>query len=168
MRARTACRSSGGELGLEVELVPDRRVAGADGLGGLDRVVEGVLATLHRAEVGQAEADVLDEDVEVVGALAVGQARVDLARLGIDEVGLDLVAVAPEQGVGERAVAPEDAGPVEVDEEPRHRVEQPVAIRPGPEREPHQQAAVLDREREVLGDRMADVALRCLGEPDRA
>ena len=77
--------------------------------------------------------------------------RMDLARLGVDEIRLDLVAVAPEQRVRERAVAPVDAGPVEVDQERRHRVEQPVAVRPRAEREAHEQAAVLDREGEVLG-----------------
>ena len=126
-----------GELGHEMELVPDRFVPRADRLGGLDRIVEGVLATLQHAEVGQPECDVLDEDIEVVATLAVGQARVDLAGLGIDEERLDLVAVAAEQRVRERAVAPEHARPMEVDEQPRHRVEQPVPIRPGPEREPH-------------------------------
>ena len=122
----------GGQLGLHVELVPDRGVARADRLGRLDRVVGGALATLHRPEVGQAEGDVLDEDVEVVFALAVRQRRVDLARLRVDEERLDLVAVATEQRVRQRAVAPEHAGPMEVDEQPRHRVEQPIAIRPRP------------------------------------
>ena len=91
----------------------------------------------------------------------------DLAGLGVDEEGLDLVAVAPEQGVGERAVAPEDAGPVEVDEQPGHRVEQPVAVRPGTEREAHQQAAVLDRELEVLGHEDRAVAVGRRGQADR-
>ena len=56
----------GRQLGHEVELVPQRAVAVADRLGGRDRIVERVLAALHRAEVGQPEADVLDQDVEVV------------------------------------------------------------------------------------------------------
>ena len=84
----------------------------------------------------------------------------DLARLGVDEVGLDLVAVAAEESVGERAVAPVDAGSMQVDEERRHRVEQPLAVRPGSEREPHQQAAVLDRVGEVLGREDRLVAAR--------
>ena len=54
----------------------------------------------------------------------------DLARLGVDEVRLDLVAVATEQRVGKRAVAPVDARAVEVDQERRHRIEQAVAVRP--------------------------------------
>ena len=40
---------------------------------------------------------------------------------------------------------------MEVHQEPRHRVEQPVAIWPRAEREPHEQAAVLDGELQVLG-----------------
>ena len=76
----------------------------------------------------------------------------DLARLGVHEVGLDAVAVPPEQGVGEGAVAPEDAAAVEIDEERGHRVQEPVAIRAGAQREAHQQAPVLDRVRQVFGD----------------
>ena len=40
--------------------------------GGLHGVVGRALSTLHRAEIGQTERHVLDEDVEVVVALAVG------------------------------------------------------------------------------------------------
>ena len=156
----------GGQLGLQVELVPDRRVAGANGLGGLDRVVRGALATLHRPKVRQAERDVLDEDVEVVFPLPVRQRRVDLARLGVDEEGLDLVAVTTEERVGERAIAPEHAGSMEVHQEPRHRVEQPVAVRPRAEREPHEQAAVLDGELQVFGHDDGRLPLRGRREPD--
>ncbi len=160
MRARIACRSSGESSGSrcsssQTDVVARRGRSRRP----RPRRRRRPRPALHRAEVGEPEGDVLDEDVEVVPALAVGQARVDLARLGVDEERLDLVAVAPEQRVRQRAVAPEHAGPVEVDEQPRHRVEQPVAVRPGPEREAHQQAAVLDREREVLGHR---------GSPSRA
>ena len=73
----------------------------------------------------------------------------DLARLGVDEIGLDLVAVTPEERVRERAVAPVDAATMEVDEERRHRVEQPVAVDDRPGRQPHQEAAVLERVGEV-------------------
>ena len=159
IRARIACRSSGDSSGRRSGARPTARCsAWRTRLGRLDRVLEGVRPALHRAEVGQPEADVLDEDVEVERALPVRQARVDLARLGVDEVGLDLVAVAPEQGVRERAVAPVDAGPMEVDQQRRHRVEEAVAIRPRTEREAHQQAAVLDRVGEVFGRQDGGVA----------
>ena len=68
---------------------------------------------------------------------------VDLAGLGIDEERLDLVAVAAEQGIGQRAVAPEDTGAMEVDEQPGHRVEQPAAVRARAQREAHEQPPVL-------------------------
>ena len=120
----------GRELRLEVELVPQRACsASRTDSAASTASSKASVAALHRAEVGQPEADVLDEDVEVVGALPVRQRGMDLARLGVDEIGLDLVAVAAEQRVRERAVAPEHARPVEVDEQRRHRVEQPVAIR---------------------------------------
>ena len=144
----------GRQLRFDVELVPQRGVARRGPISAASTASSNAsVAALHRAEVGQPEADVLDQDVEVERALAVRQRGMDLARLGVDEVGLDLVAVAPEQGVRERAVAPEHAGPVEVDQQRRHRVEQPVAIRPRPEREAHQQAPVLDRVGQVFGRR---------------
>ena len=83
----------------------------------------------------------------------------DLARLGIHEERLDLVAVTAEQRVRERAVAPVHAGPMEIDEQPRHGVEQPVAIRARAQREAQQQAPVLDRVREVFGREDGRVAL---------
>jgi hypothetical protein len=92
---------------------------------------------------------------------------VDLAGLGIDEEGLDLVAVAPEQRVGERAVAPVHARPMQVDEQPGHRVEQPIAVRAGTEREPHHQAPVLNRVLEVFGDQHRGVVLARLAQTDR-
>ena len=150
-----------------MELVPQRGVAHADGFGRLDRIVERVRPALHRAEVGQAEADVLDQDVEVERALPVRQRGMDLARLGVDEIGLDLVTVPPEQGVRERAVAPEHAGPVEVDQQRRHGVEQPIAIRPRPQRKAHQQAPVLDRIGQVFGRQDGRVAGDGIGQADR-
>ena len=95
-------------------------------------------------------------------ALPVGERRVDLGRLGVHEVGLDRVAVPPEQRVGERAVAPVDAAAMEVDEEQRHRVQQPVAVRRRDLAEAHQQAPVLHRVAQVLGheDRVAALGAR--------
>ena len=156
----------GAELDLGVELVPEvavpvRTLSAAPIASSMSsgRPVDG--------EVGQPEGDVLDEDLEVVRALAVGQARMDLARLGVDEIGLDLVAVTPEEGVRQRAVAPVDAAPMEVDEERRHRVEEPVAVDDRPGRQPHQEPPVLERLVEVGGqqDRLGPVGR--LGEADR-
>ena len=90
----------------------------------------------------------------------------ELAGFRIDEEGLDLVAVAPEQRVRERAVAPVDAGAVEVHQQRRHRVQQPVAIWTGAEREAHQQPPVLDRIREVFGDQDRAVALGRRRQPN--
>ena len=120
-----AWRSPAGSAGSSVELVPDRAV----------RVADASAATTASSsprggpgggDVGEPVAHVLDEDLEVVGALPVGQGRVDLARLGVDEERLDPIAVTPEQGVGERAVAPEHAAAMQVDEQPGHGVEQAV------------------------------------------
>ncbi len=126
-----------------MEFGPHGAVVIADPLSGVDRLVR-VARPLHGGEVGEPEGDVLDEDLGVVFALAVGQPVVDLARLGVDEVGLDPVAVAAEQRVGERAVAPEDAVAVEIDEEERHRVEKAVAVAAGSWRQAHEQPPVLE------------------------
>jgi hypothetical protein len=101
---------------LEVQLPPDGVVPLADVLGRADRRVHVVEAALVEGHVGEAIADVLDEDLEVMRPLAVGQRGVDLTRLGVDEKRLDPRAVATEEGVGERAVAPEHAAAVEVHE----------------------------------------------------
>jgi hypothetical protein len=75
-----------------------------------------LLPQLHR-DVDQVAGDVLDQDVQVVGALAVAQGGVDLAGLGVDQERLEELAVPLEQGVGQRAVAPEHAFAVQVDEQ---------------------------------------------------
>ena len=158
---------AGTELGRLVELGPQGPVSPDDPLGGGHGVVDRVVAALRSGEVGQAEGDVLPEDLEVVFPLAVRQGRVDLAGLGIDEVGLDAVAVPAEERVGERAVAPVDAAAVEVDEEPGHGVEEPIAITARAEREPLEEPAVLEGVDEEVGDEDPGVPLRRLGEPGR-
>jgi hypothetical protein len=75
---------------------------------------------------------------------------VDLAGLGVHQVCLDPVTIATEQGVGQRAVAPEDPGTMEIDQERRHRIQQSVPIRTRSQREAHEQAAILDGIDEVL------------------
>ena len=148
------------ELRFERDLVPQRGVPRPHRLGCFDRVLHALRAALQRGQVGQPERDVLHEDVEVVVALPGGQGGMDLAGLGVDEERLDLVAVAAEERVRERAIAPVHAGPMEIDEQPRHGVEEPVAIRARAQREAQQQAPVLDRVREVLGREDGRVALR--------
>ena len=77
------------------------------------------LAAELRREVVQLAGEVLLGDVEVVLPLAVGQPLVQLARLGVDEVRGERAGVAPEERVRERAVAPEEAGEVQPDEQLR-------------------------------------------------
>ncbi len=158
---------AGRQLGFQVELLPDRAVASPDRLRGGHRVLEPFRPVLHRREVRQAERHVLDEDVQVVATLSVGQRRMDLAGLGVDQVGLDLVAVPAEQGVGQRAVPPVEAGAMEIDQERCHRVEEAIAVRTGAERKAHQQAPVLDRVGEVFGDEDGAVPFRNRRQADR-
>ena len=68
-------------------------------------------------QIVEARRDVLDQDVDVELALPVGQLRMHLAGLGVDEPRLQHLPVAGEQGVGQRAVAPEDAVAVQLDEQ---------------------------------------------------
>ena len=79
------------------------------------------------------------------------QRGVQLAGLGVDEVGRERARVAAEQRVRERAVAPEEAGEVEPDEQLGERVEQPVAQVGEPPRL-REERAVRQRVVEVAGD----------------
>ena len=56
-------------------------------------------------------------DLEVVRALTVGESLVQVARLGVDQVRGERAGVAPEQQVGEGAVAPVEALHVDPDEQ---------------------------------------------------
>jgi hypothetical protein len=72
------------------QLLPQGPVAVGDALGGGQVLVDplAALPQLH-GDVDQVAGDVLDQDVEVVGALAVAQGGVDLARLGVDQERLE-------------------------------------------------------------------------------
>ena len=75
---------------------------------------------------------------------------VQLAGLGVDEVCRERAGVAPEQGVGQRHVAPPEAGEVQPDEQHGQRVDE--ALRGvGPQRLAEQRA-VGQRELQVPGD----------------
>ena len=52
----------------------------------------------------------------------------DLAGLGVHQPRLQHLAVAGEEGVGQRAVTPEHAVAVQLDQQAGHRVEQPVQV----------------------------------------
>ena len=55
----------------EVELVPDGAIPLPDRIRSFDGVLERIVPLLHDAEIGEPEADVLDEDVEVIRTLPV-------------------------------------------------------------------------------------------------
>ena len=116
-------------------------------------------------DVGQPAGHVLDQDLEIHRPLALGQDGVDLARLGVHQERLQRLAITAEEGVRERAVAPVDAGGVELDEQAGHRVEQPAAVQPSGLAEPQEQAAVLPGVGQVGGDQDR-LAVLALGQPD--
>ncbi len=89
-----------------------------------------------------------------------------LARFRVDKVGLDLVTVPPEEGIRERAITPVQPGAMQVDEQPRHRVEQTVPICARAEGEAHQQAAVLEGVDQEIGHEDRGAALVDLREPN--
>ena len=64
--------------------------------------------------------------VEVVLALPVGQAIVQLAGLSVDQVRGERTGVAPEQGVRQRDVAPQEADQMQPHQQDDHGVDQPV------------------------------------------
>ena len=74
----------------------------------------------------------------------------DVAGLGVDEVGGEGAGVPPEQGVGQRAVAPGEAGEVQPHDQHRERVDEP-GRRVGTQRG-GEQRAVGQRELQVPRD----------------
>ncbi len=117
------------------------------------------------SHVQQTRRDVLDGDVDVVGALPVGQPGMDLAGFGVDEECLQHLAVPGEQRVGQRAVTPEHAVPMQFHQKRGHRVEQPSAVFGRVRRQPHEQPPVLPRADEVARqqDRGVEVGLEAPG-----
>src|SRR5665811_2634184 len=73
------------------------------------RVRSSAASDVYKRQIHQFADDVRARDLEVVRALASGEAVMQLARLGIDEIRGEHLGVAPEQGVGERDVAPVEA-----------------------------------------------------------
>ena len=107
------------------QLLPQRLIPPLELLGDLERVDVG-REQLARLQVEQFAADPLGGQLHVITALPVGQGRVLLAGLRVDQVGLQLARVVPEQRVGQRAVAPEEPGQVQPDQQFHQRVQQPV------------------------------------------
>ena len=116
---------------LQGDLTPERPVATLDVLT-QPQVRRLDVEALGRGDVGHLAADVLHHDLQVVPALAVEQLRAQLGGLGVDEQGLDGAGVVPVQHVAERAVAPEAAQQVELDQEEGEGVQQLLAARPEP------------------------------------
>jgi len=102
-----------------------------------------------------------------VGALAVAQDRVDLAGLGVDQERLEQLAVALEQGVGQRAVPPEHPLPVQVDEQAGDGVEQPLAVLDQLAGETPEQPPELPGMLQVLGDQDGVAGVGLVDQPDR-
>jgi hypothetical protein len=149
------------------QLVPELLVTGGDAGGGLHVLVDLVGGAAQRdRQVEQVTGDVVDQDAEVEVPLAVGETRMDLAGLGVDQDRLEGLAVALEEGVGQRAVAPEHAGAVQVHQQDRHRVQQPLAVL-GQARQPLEQPPVLPGMGQELGDQDGVAAGRLLDQPDR-
>ena len=136
---------------LLVQHLPQRLVPAPHALGLVHHLLDRLVGRLQaRGDVEQAAEEVLGHDVEVEVPLAAAQGLVPLGRLGVDQPRSDELAVAHEEGVGQRAVAPVEAVAVEVDEEGGDGVEQPRPVGPHGDRHPHEQAAVLPRGREVV------------------
>ncbi len=151
-----------------MDLRPQALVSVAQAEGGSHLVVRLVQrATRGRGDVQHVAREVLDRDVDVHPPLPLGQRHVDLARLRVHEVCLERLAVAQQQRVGERAVAPVDAAAMELHEQAGHGIEEPLAIVPGGLRQSPEQSPQLERPGQVAGDDDRGVVVRALHQPDR-
>ena len=113
------------ELLLRGQLVPEVLVAGRELSGELD----GVDALVQQAaglKVHELAGDVDVRRLDVVHPLSLGELRVQFTGLGIDEVGGEGTGVPPEEGVGQRAVAPDEPDEVQPADEGDEGVEEPV------------------------------------------
>ncbi len=107
-----------------VELAPQLAVPGHDPLTHRHGVTV-LLEQAARLEVHELAGDVDEGDVEVVLALAVAQPLPQLPGLGVDEVCRERPGIPAEERVGERDVAPPEAGEVQPHEQHRQGVDEP-------------------------------------------
>ena len=151
-----------------MQLRPECRVAIAKcRRGAYRRVGVNLAAAQGGGGIGEAKGNVLHQDVEVVLALPITQLLVILGRLSVHEVGLQSIPVALQERVRERAVAPPDTVPVQVNEENRERIEE------SPRKLPRrcrtrgaEEAAVLDAAAQIVGDDEA-FAIAAINSADR-
>ena len=139
----------GREAHLLGELPPEAAITSLHLLGGRQRV-EAVVDPL-RGEVEQLAGQVLAGHHEVMGSLPIAELGVELAGLGVDDVGGEISRIQAEEGVGERAVTPEEAHDVQAHQQVDQGVQQPVCRSPQL-RAGLQRPAVGKREFEVPGD----------------
>ena len=112
---------------------------------------------------GQVAGHVLHHDQEILGAQPIVERLAKRRGLGVHEVGLELAGVAAEQRVGERAVAPVEAGQVEAHQKPRHGVQQPLAVTLHPRVQ--EQRPIRERRLQEARDQDAAVAAVALDQP---
>ena len=131
------------------QLVPERLVAALQ----LDRRLDRV-EVLGQADLGvdvEELADhVLGRDRQVVQSLAGRELRLQLAGLRVDEIGGERARVTPEERVRERAVAPEEAGEMQADEQLGERADERRAQ--ARDRAAGEQRSVGKREVQMPGD----------------
>ena len=149
-----------------VQHIPESFVASAQAQGCLEVVVD-VLHGLavERGHVGEVAGHVLDGDLEIGLALAVRKTFMDLAGLAVDEIGLQPLPVAHEQGVGQRAISPEEAHAVEVDQQAGHGIEELVPIAVLALGEAHEQATELEGASQVPRQDDGAVIARARDQP---
>ena len=92
--------------------------------------------------------------------------RVDLAGLGVDQERLEQLAVALEQGVGQRAV-PRTPLPVQVDQQAGDGVEQPLAVLDQLAGKTQEQPPELPGMLQVLGDQDGVAGVGLVDQADR-
>ena len=104
---------------------PQLAIAALDRLHQHQRI-QGLIQQATSLQIAELTVQVGSRNGQVVLALTVGQPVMKLAGLSVDQVGRERSGVAPEQGVGQRYVTPQEADQMQPRQQHDHGVDQPV------------------------------------------
>ena len=107
------------------QFIPEFAIAALDGLH-QNEWIQRLIQQTPSLEVAELSIEVGARNREVVLTLPVGQAIMQLAGLSVDQVRGERTGVAPEQGVRQRDVTPQEAVQMQPHQQDDHGVDQSV------------------------------------------